>query len=74
MPMLNGLEATRQVIKALPATKVLIMSAHDDLAYRLWNETGRRAQSGRRFCDAFDQTGPSSVARKSPVCRALIVR
>lgn len=24
MPMLNGLEATRQVIKALPATKVLI--------------------------------------------------
>jgi DNA-binding NarL/FixJ family response regulator len=33
MPMLNGLEATRQVIKALPATKVLILSAHGDLAY-----------------------------------------
>jgi DNA-binding NarL/FixJ family response regulator len=33
MPMLNGLEATRQIIKALPATKVLILSAHGDFAY-----------------------------------------
>jgi len=33
MPQLNGLEATRQVIKALPATKVLILSAHSDDAY-----------------------------------------
>jgi DNA-binding NarL/FixJ family response regulator len=33
MPLLNGLEATRQVIKALPTTKVLILSAHGDLAY-----------------------------------------
>jgi DNA-binding NarL/FixJ family response regulator len=33
MPMLNGLEATRQVLKALPTTKVLILSAHSDDAY-----------------------------------------
>lgn len=33
MPVLNGLEATRQVLKARPATKVLILSAHDDDAY-----------------------------------------
>jgi DNA-binding NarL/FixJ family response regulator len=33
MPMLNGLEATRQVLKALPAIKVLILSAHSDDAY-----------------------------------------
>src|ERR1700685_3275812 len=33
MPMLNGLEDTRQVVKALPATKVLILSAHGDVAY-----------------------------------------
>ena len=33
MPLLNGLEATRQVVKALPATKVLILSAHSDDAY-----------------------------------------
>jgi DNA-binding NarL/FixJ family response regulator len=33
MPLLNGLEATRQVIKAVPSTKVLILSAHSDDAY-----------------------------------------
>jgi len=33
MPQLNGLEATRQVLKALSATKVLILSAHSDDAY-----------------------------------------
>src|ERR1035438_10097275 len=33
MPLLNGLEATRQLLKVLPATKVLILSAHSDDAY-----------------------------------------
>jgi DNA-binding NarL/FixJ family response regulator len=33
MPMLNGLQATRQIIKAAPATKVLMLSAHSDEAY-----------------------------------------
>jgi len=33
MPLLNGLEATRQVIKACPGVKVLILSAHSDDAY-----------------------------------------
>lgn len=33
MPELNGLEATRQVLKAVPDTKVLILSAHNDDAY-----------------------------------------
>ena len=33
MPRLNGLEATRQVLKALPPTRVLILSAHSDDAY-----------------------------------------
>jgi DNA-binding NarL/FixJ family response regulator len=33
MPLLNGLEATRQVLKAVPATKVLMLSAHNDDAY-----------------------------------------
>jgi DNA-binding NarL/FixJ family response regulator len=33
MPRLNGLEAMRQVLKAVPATKVLILSAHSDDAY-----------------------------------------
>jgi DNA-binding NarL/FixJ family response regulator len=33
MPLLNGLEATRQIRKELPNTKVLILSAHSDDAY-----------------------------------------
>ena len=33
MPLLNGLEATRQVLKALPATRVIMLSAHSDDAY-----------------------------------------
>ncbi|HUK81382.1 MAG TPA: response regulator transcription factor [Verrucomicrobiae bacterium] len=33
MPLLNGLEATRQIRKALPGTKVLMLSAHSDDPY-----------------------------------------
>jgi DNA-binding NarL/FixJ family response regulator len=33
MPQLNGLEATRQLLKAAPDTKVIILSAHHDGAY-----------------------------------------
>jgi DNA-binding NarL/FixJ family response regulator len=33
MPLLNGLQATRQVLKAAPESKVLMLSAHSDDAY-----------------------------------------
>src|SRR5678810_1462973 len=33
MPLLNGLEATRQIRKEIPDTKVLFLSAHSDDAY-----------------------------------------
>ena len=33
MPLLNGLEATRQIRKNFPDTRVLILSAHSDDAY-----------------------------------------
>jgi DNA-binding NarL/FixJ family response regulator len=33
MPLLNGLEATRQILKELSGAKVLILSAHSDDAY-----------------------------------------
>lgn len=33
MPLLNGLEATRRILKAVPATRVLILSAHGDDGY-----------------------------------------
>ena len=33
MPLLNGVEATRQICQLIPDAKVLILSAHDDDAY-----------------------------------------
>jgi DNA-binding NarL/FixJ family response regulator len=33
MPGLNGLEATRQLVKALPDTRIIILTAHCDDAY-----------------------------------------
>ena len=33
MPLLNGLEAARQVLKEYPATRVIMLSAHSDDAY-----------------------------------------
>jgi DNA-binding NarL/FixJ family response regulator len=33
MPLLNGLEATRQILKTVPGTRILILSAHSDDAY-----------------------------------------
>jgi DNA-binding NarL/FixJ family response regulator len=33
MPLLNGLEATRQILKDFPTAKVLMLSAHSDDAY-----------------------------------------
>ena len=33
MPLLNGLEAARQVAKAFPETRVIMLSAHSDDAY-----------------------------------------
>jgi DNA-binding NarL/FixJ family response regulator len=33
MPMLNGLEATHQILKVVPSTRILILTAHNDDAY-----------------------------------------
>jgi DNA-binding NarL/FixJ family response regulator len=33
MPLLNGLEATRQILEAAPGTRVLVLSAHSDEEY-----------------------------------------
>src|SRR5690349_1525519 len=33
MPMLNGLEATRQIIKDTPSAKVLVLSSYSDDEY-----------------------------------------
>jgi DNA-binding NarL/FixJ family response regulator len=30
MPLLNGLEATRQILKALPGTRILVLTSYSD--------------------------------------------
>ncbi len=41
MPLLNGLEATRQILAANPAAKVIVLSAHSDEVYvERMNEIG----------------------------------
>ena len=59
MPRLNGLEATRQLLKSVPNAKVLILSAHSDDAY-LKNSTEAGAAG-------FLSKQTSSV----DVCRAI---
>jgi DNA-binding NarL/FixJ family response regulator len=59
MPLLNGLEATRQMLKANPAAKVLILSAHsDDAKVKNATESGARGfllkqSSARDVCLAI---------------------
>jgi DNA-binding NarL/FixJ family response regulator len=33
MPLMNGIQAIRQILEAFPATKVLMLSSHDDDVY-----------------------------------------
>src|ERR1051326_4535679 len=33
MPLLNGIEATRQIVKRVPGVRVLVLSMHADEAY-----------------------------------------
>jgi DNA-binding NarL/FixJ family response regulator len=45
MPLLNGLEATRQILHAQPGAKILMLSAHSDDAY-VKKTPSRSARSG----------------------------
>lgn len=50
MPLLNGLEATRRLIKEFPALKVIMLSAHNDEAYVLnADESGAMGFLGKQI-------------------------
>jgi DNA-binding NarL/FixJ family response regulator len=61
MPLLNGLEATRQIVKAAPGTRIVILSAHNDDAYvKNAIESGAmgfllKQNSSHVVCDAIRQ-------------------
>ena len=57
MPMLNGLEATRQILRTDPTRRILILSAHSDDAYV------RNASESGAAGFLLKQTSSSDVCR-----------
>jgi DNA-binding NarL/FixJ family response regulator len=77
MPLLNGLEATRQILKAVPATKVVILSAHNDDAY-VKNATDSGAMgfllkqnSSHVVCDAIREVQKGKTFYGPTIARRL---
>jgi DNA-binding NarL/FixJ family response regulator len=52
MPLLNGIEATRQIVKRAPATRVLVLTMHADEAYV--NQILKAGASGYLLKDSAD--------------------
>jgi len=77
MPRLNGLEATRQVLKALPGTKILILTAHNDDAYvNSATESGAvgfllKQTSAHDVCRAIREVHKGKTFFSPPVSRRL---
>jgi DNA-binding NarL/FixJ family response regulator len=77
MPLLNGLEATRQILKAAPATRVLMLSAHSDDAYvKNANEAGAagfllKQTSAHEVCRAIREVQKGKTFFSSAVSKRM---
>lgn len=77
MPLLNGLEATRQILKARPTQRILILSAHCDDAYlQSAVEAGAsgfllKQSSTHELCDAIRTVHQGKTFFSSIVARRL---
>lgn len=77
MPLLNGLEATRQILKANPAQRVLVLSAHCDDAYlQSAIEAGAKGfllkqSSTHELCDGIRAVNQGKTFFSSTVARRL---
>jgi DNA-binding NarL/FixJ family response regulator len=75
MPLLNGLEATRQVLKDVPTTKVLMLSAHSDDAYvQTAIESGAagfllKQTSAHDVCRAIREVHQGKIFFSPPIAR-----
>ena len=75
MPLLNGVDATQQIIKGAPATRILILSMHSEEAY-----VARALQAGATGYILKDCAGTDllnaveSVARGEPFFSPAITR
>ena len=77
MPLLNGLEATRQILKAAPTTKVVMLSAHNDDAY-VQEATNSGAvgflikqSSAQNVCEAIREVQKGKIFFSVTVARRL---
>ena len=64
MPLLNGIDATQQIVRRVPETRVLMLSMHADEAYVM-----RALQAGATGYMVKDSAGKESVEgdrRRSP--------
>src|SRR5208282_5062782 len=77
MPQLNGLEATRQILKTVPGTKIVILSAHNDDAYvKNATESGAmgfllKQTSSHVVCEAIRQVQSGNTYFGPTVARRL---
>jgi DNA-binding NarL/FixJ family response regulator len=77
MPLLNGLEATRQVLKAVPATKIIMLSAHSDDAYvKTATESGAvgfllKQTSAHSVCEAIREVQNGKTFFSPAISRRL---
>ena len=77
MPLLNGLEATRQLVKAQPGIRILILSAHSDDAYvQNAAEAGARGfllkqTSAHEVCHAIREVNKGRTCFSPTVSRRL---
>jgi len=63
MPLLNGIEATRQIVKRLPGTRVLVLTMHSDEAYV--NQILKAGATGYLLKDSADVDLIQAVAAVS---------
>jgi DNA-binding NarL/FixJ family response regulator len=77
MPLLNGLEATRQILKAVPGTRIVILSAHNDDVYvENATESGAmgfllKQNSSHVVCDAIREVQKGKTFFSPTVARRL---
>lgn len=78
MPGLNGLEATRQLVKTLPATRIIILTAHGDDAYvKSAVDSGAsgfllKQDSTRDVCRAVREVQQGGIHYSSPIAKRFV--
>jgi DNA-binding NarL/FixJ family response regulator len=78
MPGLNGLEATRQLIKALPSIRIIILTAHNDDAYvKSAVDSGAsgyllKQDSGHNVCLAIREVYRGGIYYSSSIAKRFI--